>query len=459
MSAMAEGDEGTNDQGRARADLPPPTSDPSPLVAEGPVIFVRQPGGATSRVAVRSLAEGPLRLRATTEVALREKGPFEPLAYGIAADSELRARLADGLALPASVAFAKLRPLLFLGLVPLFMLVELDRELLVAGLPGARFRLVAGALFGVLLAVDFARRVPRHPGTSAAVLFWVAARYANVLAVVCGKTGVHGFFAPVLAAAIGVLLLSRAPRGNRLTEAIADKLAIDPGEILRVRLGEMPTPNVVGATVLAAFGLPVMLFVLRKVDGNIWTSGIALVAYSAIVPELVERFVERARPPAGRFRKGRLLFATVVGFALTTGLVSAAQRTFDAGIYLQRCTHPAEFEREGKKLLEAEAHEVKRGITQAKDALPVLLMTVLAVPLAEERLYRGLLQRVLTRRYGERLGLVYAALAFGASHLVVYKVAAYQAALLGFGFGSAFAEGGLVASFLAHAIWNAHLLV
>jgi len=429
------------------------------LVPEGPVIFVRQPGGPVSRVAVAALAGGPLRLRATTEVALREGGTYEPFAHGVARDPELRARLAHGLALPASVAFAKLRPLLFLGLVPLFMLVELDRELWVAGLPGARTRLVVGALLGLMLAGDFVRKVPRHPGTSAAVLFWVAARYLNVLAVVCGKTGVHGFFAPALAAGVGGVLLARAPRGNALTEAILDKLGVDPSEVLRARLGDMPKPKVVAAAVAAAFGLPVLLYVLRKVDGNIWTTGFALIAYAAVVPELVERLVEGERPARGRFRPTRVLFGAVVGFALTTGLVSSAQRSFDAGIYVQRCTHPQEFEREGKKLLEAETHEVRRGIQQAKDALPVLLMTVLAVPLAEERLYRGLLQRVLTRRYGERLGLVYAALAFGASHLVVYRVAAYQAALMGFGFGSAFGEGGLVASFLAHALWNGHLLV
>ena len=158
------------------------------------------------------------------------------------------------------------------------------------------------------------------------------------------------------------------------------------------------------------------------------------------------------------FRATRVAFAMAAGFALTLGLVSSAQRSFDAGIYFQRCTHPAEFERSGKQLLAAESREVEKGIAQAKDALPVLLMTVFAVPLAEERLYRGLLQRILTRRYGERLGLVYAALTFGLSHLVVYRVAAYQAALLGFGFGSAYGAGGLAASFLAHALWNAHLL-
>lgn len=476
---MAEGDDKTEgwpppplvEQGEAsppqHAQHPrPPTSshgadEPERFGASSVTLFVREPGRTASRVLVSALSVEPVlvRLRATTEVALDEKGPFEPFAHGVACDVTLRARLAEGLRLPGTLAFAKLRPLLFVGLVPLLMLAELDREMAAAGLRGARVRLALGLAFAVLLAVDFARKVPRHPGTSAAILFWVAARYAHLLAVTCGRTEMVGFFAPVLATAVALTLLARAPRGNRLTEEILDKLGVDPEEVLRVRLGEMPKPHVVAAAIVAAVGLPVLLFVLRKLDGSIWTTGLGLLVYGAVVPELIERFVERGRPIRARFRPTRVLFAMGVGFALTMGLVSSAQRSFDAGIYLQRCTHPAEFERSGKQLLLAETREVAKGIAQAKDALPVLLMTVLAVPLAEERLYRGMLQRILTRRYGERLGLVYSALCFGASHLVVYRVAAYQAALLGFGFGAAYGQAGLVASFLAHALWNAHLLL
>ena len=431
-----------------------------PLDVQGPTLFVREPGRTASRVAVAALSsEGHVRVRAETEIALSARGPFEPLAFAVASDPGVRARLADGLRLPGSIAFAKLRPFLYVGLVPLLMLVELDREMAAAGLRGARVRLAIGVSFAVMLAVDFARRIPRHPGTSAAVLFWVAARYAHVLAVTCETKRVVGFFAPILASGVALTILARAPRGNRLTEEILDKLGVDPQDVLRVRLGEMPKPRVVVAAVAAALGLPLLLFVLRSIDGNLWTTGTALLVYCAVVPELVERFVERDRPAKGRFRATRVLFATAVGFALTMGLVSSVQRTFDAGIYLQRCTHPDEFERSGKQLLRAESREVEKGISQAKDALPVLLMTIFAVPLAEERLYRGLLQRILTRRYGERLGLVYSALSFGLSHLVVYRVAAYQAGLLGFGFGGAYASGGLLASVLVHATWNAHLLL
>lgn len=453
--------EGQTRSGEAPEVFPPsPTLDTSP--GRGPFLFVREPGRTASRVEVAHLAAesvAPIRVSATTEVALSERGPFEPLAVAVASDATVRSRLAEGLALPGSIAFARLRPLFFVGLVPLLMLVEYDRELFAAGLRGARVRLVLGLLFAVMLAVDFARKVPRHPGTSAAVLFWAAARYLHLLAVTCGSGGAVGYFAPVLAIAVGLTLVARAPRGNRLTEQILDRLAIDPAEVLRVRLGEAPRQAVVTAAVVAALGLPVVLAILRAVDGSIWSTGIGLLVYGAVVPELVERFVERERPSRRVFRPTRLLFAACLGFALTMGLVSSAQRSFDAGIYLQRCTHPAEFERSGKKLLQAESREVEKGIQQAKNALPVLLMTVLAVPLAEERLYRGLLQRVLTRKYGERLGLVYAALLFGASHLVVYRVAAYQAALLGFGFGAAYGEGGLVASFFAHALWNGHLVL
>ncbi len=435
-------------------------------------VFIREPGGTASRVAIAALGqhgEAPrarVQVRATTEVSLTAAGPFEPLGSALVRDSALRVAFAGALDLPSVRAYARLRPLFFVGLVPLLMLAELDREML-GGFHGARVRLALGLAFAAAMAVDFVRKVPRYPGTSAAVLFWVAARYLHILAVTCGRAenAAVGAFAPVLAAGVALTLLARAPRGNRLTEEMLDRLGIEPSDALRVRLGAIPPPRVVAAAVGAALGLPVLLGILRHGEASIWTTGAVLVCYGAVVPELVERLVERDRAPRQPMRLGRLAFAAAVGFALTTGLVSGAHRTFDAGIYLQRCTHPEAFEREGRRLLEAETREVDRGIARAKGArspegaLPILLMTVLAVPLAEERLYRGLLQRVLTRRYGERLGLFYSALVFGAAHLAVYRVASYQAALLGFGFGVAWLEGGLAASFLAHAVWNAHLLL
>ncbi len=437
--------------------------------ASSPRIFLRErPGDLSTKtqapvidLPVEALRQegGVVRVTATTEISLSRRGPFEPLSTAIVGDAAVRARLADGLGCSSAVAYRPIRPLLYVGLVPLLMLAELDRELLATGHSGARTRLVLGLSLGLALGIDFARRVPRHPGMSAAVLFWVAARYVHVLAVTCGGgANPVAFAAPALAGSVGLLLLTRAPRPGRLADEILSKLGVDPSDAIRARLGEPPTRLLVRASVAAAVALPLLLAALHRIDASLWTTGAVLVLYGGAVPELVERLLEKSRPRRARARPGRLAFAALLGFALTTGLVSGAQRAFDSGIYLQRCVRPAEFEREGKRLLEAQAAEVRKGIARAKDRLPVLLMTIFAVPLAEERLYRGLLLRVLTRRYGERLGLLYSALVFGGAHLVVYKIAAYQAVLLGFGFGAAYLEGGLLAAVLAHGLWNLHLI-
>jgi membrane protease YdiL (CAAX protease family) len=86
-------------------------------------------------------------------------------------------------------------------------------------------------------------------------------------------------------------------------------------------------------------------------------------------------------------------------------------------------------------------------------------MTVLIVPLCEERVFRGLLQRVLARRFGNARGIALAALAFGLAHLGVYKIAVYQTVLMGIGFGTAYAAGGYPAAVVAHVVWNLLLVV
>jgi membrane protease YdiL (CAAX protease family) len=67
-------------------------------------------------------------------------------------------------------------------------------------------------------------------------------------------------------------------------------------------------------------------------------------------------------------------------------------------------------------------------------------------------------QRVFARRLGEAIAIAAASLLFGLAHLGVYRVAIYQACLLGVSFGVAYVEGGMVAAVLAHAVWNLHLL-
>jgi membrane protease YdiL (CAAX protease family) len=85
-------------------------------------------------------------------------------------------------------------------------------------------------------------------------------------------------------------------------------------------------------------------------------------------------------------------------------------------------------------------------------------LTAVVFPLAEERVYRGLLQDTLVRKYGTTYGLFSAAVVFGVAHVGVYQIGVYQTVLLGIAFGIAYVEGGIVASIVVHALWNFVLL-
>lgn len=82
----------------------------------------------------------------------------------------------------------------------------------------------------------------------------------------------------------------------------------------------------------------------------------------------------------------------------------------------------------------------------------VLIALALAVPLAEELIFRGLLQRVLARHAGSLLALVLVAVLFGWVH-PLYSVPGVI--LLGLFFGVlALVMGNLTYAIIAHAVWN-----
>ncbi len=84
--------------------------------------------------------------------------------------------------------------------------------------------------------------------------------------------------------------------------------------------------------------------------------------------------------------------------------------------------------------------------------LAVIAALALAVPLAEELIFRGLLQRVLLRHSGRTLSVLLVALLFGAMH-PLYSIPGVT--LLGIFFGTlALTLGNLSYSVIAHAVWN-----
>src|SRR5262245_18285561 len=87
-------------------------------------VFIRQ-----GEDAVPAPAGTLNHLQERTEIARKQEGPVAPLAVALHEDPEIREALASGLELPLTEAYARVRLWLLLGLVPLFMLAELDREL------------------------------------------------------------------------------------------------------------------------------------------------------------------------------------------------------------------------------------------------------------------------------------------------------------------------------------------
>jgi membrane protease YdiL (CAAX protease family) len=415
-------------------------------------VFLRQRG----EEAVPALPGEYPGVQATTEVARAKEGPFAPLPIALAEDAPLRESFARALDLPLVDAYARARLWLLLGLVPLLMLAELDRELARAGFEGAYGRMLGDLLIVVVAAIDLARRLPRSPRTTALLFFGGATRYALFIARPCGA-GVHPtiLLAPILAIATGALLLRHAPTPAHVTAAILVRLRISAADAGAVRARMRPTRAHLGAAMLGAVGMPLALAATRALGP--WGQAVVFVGYAAIVPRVVERMFEpRVQRPVAW---PRVLPGAVIAFALTAGMTSGAHYGFDAAAYTVRCVSPSAFDSTGKKALDAEGRDIAKNVDKARESLPYFLMTVLIVPLAEERVFRGLLQRVLSRRFGDARGIALAGLAFGLAHLGVYKIAVYQTVLLGVGFGVAYAMGGYPAAVLTHAAWNLSLVL
>jgi membrane protease YdiL (CAAX protease family) len=394
---------------------------------------------------------GTKDLAPSSMVALTREGPFFPFAEALRKNGALRDRFAEGLALPALAAYRVVRAWMFLGLVPILMLAELDRELGGAGVSGAWARLAVDIFLAAATTVDLARKTPRHPRTTAIVFAGAAARYAFLLARTCAR-GVSPILiaAPLVALGVSLLVVWRAPSPRSIVKASLARLGIvDAPDDTR------PTNTQLATALAAGLGLPLVLFAARRLHLGVWPQGGLFVLYSAIVPPLAARGFRRERPTLPAVALG-----FVLGFALTVGLTNLAHYGVDAVAYVLRCLDPSGFEHGTvRKLLAAESGEAKRGIDEAREKWAFFAMTVFVVPIVEERVYRGLLQRVFARRYGAARAIALAAVIFALAHLGVYRVALYQTVLLGIAFGAAFEEGGIVACVLVHTAWNLYLLL
>ena len=433
----------------------------------GSVVYVRNDGEALAQSCAPGelLAEGgSVAARADTLISLSSEGPFAPIAVALEQDDALRDVVAAAIPAPSLAAWSRARlVVLALAAVPLLMLVELDRELAGKDLLGTG-RLLADVLVAAYVVFELTRRTPRMPAVAGAALLSVGMRWLLVTARLCGR-GVHPavWAAAALSAAAAFAIFARAPSRARVSLELMSRIGISRSEANAAmaeaqRGSELPGAAVVAA-VGAAAGLPLVLWLLRSNGVGVWVQAIAFVGYAVILPAIVLRGAagvsERAkgeRVRVGRVEVERAVLGIAIGLALTASLLHGTHQFFDAGGELARCT--GRLDEATRRLLAAEASELARRVANVRASTALVLMTTAVLPLAEERIYRGLLMNVLVRKYGFTYGLLASAAAFGVAHVGVYELALYQTVLLGIGFGLAYAEGGLVAAFVVHAVWN-----
>lgn len=428
----------------------------------GGVVHVRTDGEAARGCEPGELVTegGSVAVRAETLISRVAEGPFEPIAVALEGDDALRDEIARQVPGASLVAWRRRRfVVLALAALPLVMMLELDRELLGKDLLGTG-RLLVDLLLAAYVVFELTRRTPRVPAVAGAALLAVSMRWFLVAVRLCGRS-VHPLVwaAAVLSAGAGLVVLARAPSRSRVALEMMGKLGISRSEANAVKVMRAPQPTgvVVGAAVAAAAGLPLLLLVLRKSGVGLWPQAAAFVAYGLLVPLVVRRVdgkptatTHHEREP--RVRVVKTVLAVALGLALTAALLHGTHQFFDAGGELARCT--GRLDEATRRLLAAEASELARRVSSVRASTMLALMTTAVMPLAEERIYRGVLMNVLVRRYGMTYGLFASAAAFGLAHVGVYELALYQTVLLGIGFGIAYAEGGIIAAFVVHATWN-----
>ncbi len=402
-----------------------------------------------------------------TEVAIQKSGPFEPLGAALLANAPLRDVLARDIPIPSlsfsvlgvAVSYARLRTILLaLVVVPLAMLLELDRELIVAKNTSVS-RVVVDLVLTAWIVFELSRPTPRMPRITALALLAVSLRWTLVATRLCGHVHVLVYVAASLCALAAIVFATIIPPRSRIALELLDKLGITRTELFAstaTRDEDEPPGALVAASIGCAAGLPAILHLVRMLGANLPVQAIVFVGFGVLAPIAARRLVGEPTPISAPAPKGlppaRILIGVAIGLALTAAAITAARLFFDVGTELARCVD--RLDAEARLAHNAEAAELTRALAAVRASAPLVIMTAAVFPFAEERIYRGLLQDVLARKYGSSYGVFAASLAFGVAHLGIYQVALYQTVLLGIGFGVAFAEGGLLAAFVVHATWN-----
>jgi hypothetical protein len=258
--------------------------------------------------------------------------------------------------------------------------------------------------------------------------------------------GLVAVAAPALALAAGLAVLIFAPSPRAIVGNILTALGL-PETRPSLRRAPLALPLLVAAL------LPVLLFAAMHLELPLFAQAALFLGYAAAAPIALRL----PRPIAVPWRF--VLAAAGAAFVLTLGLASTGHFLVQSASAVARCASPEKWATSfWRTLASTETLTLAHPKTTAERAL-LIVMTIVFVPWAEERIYRGVLQRALTMRFGSRAAIALAASAFGLAHLGVYRSAVWQAVLLGIGFGVAFEEGGLICAVGVHAAWNLYLLV
>ncbi len=394
-------------------------------------------------------------------LSTRPDGPFRPLARALVEDHAIREAFAEALAPPSWARARRQRWVSPLVVLPWLMWMELDREILVGVRGDVGPRVFMDALTLFVIVREMFRPVAARPRTIAILSFAGAARCVYFASESCGR-GVHPamWAAAALGTAMGLFFLA-APAPERVALELVDRLGLEAEEARAARKPPPVATGHVAAAVGVALALPILLWLTRA--WGALAQGVVFFAFAAIAPEVVRRSFEGRLPDLGSGELSRILErglrAGIVGAVLAAGLVNGAHWLSGTAGHLERCRDPGGYPASvTRRALARELSEVRGGRGGTGTGHGVVL-AVLLIPLAEERVYRGFVQRLLARRWGTEPGIAGGALLFGAAHLGVYQVAVYQTVLLGIASGVAFSEGGLLAGFVAHALWNAHALL
>ncbi|MBX3201746.1 MAG: CPBP family intramembrane metalloprotease [Labilithrix sp.] len=419
------------------------------------MLYVRMDGGAERHAPADLLVEGgSVRVEVDTPVALRDTGPFEPLATAVETNDALRDLLARDINVPSLRDYRRIRfALLAAAALPMATLLELDRELVTGGHAGVG-RVLVDLLLAAFVVFELTRPTPRRPGICAIALAAIALRWGLVAGRLCGA-GVHAlvYVAAALSAGAALVLVTRVPSRARVALELLGKLGISRSQLFAATQADEPPGALVAAAVACAAGLPAVLHLTRSFGVGLLGQAAVFVGFAALAPVVARRATAPEAPaPTLRLPPARVVLGVVAGLALTAAAVTAGRLFFDLGTEIARCVE--RLDAEAKLARAAESAELARAIAKVRASTPLVLMTAAIFPFAEERVYRGLLQDVLVRKYGRAYGVFAASIAFGVAHLGIYQVALYQTVLLGIGFGIAYVEGGLLAAFIVHATWN-----